>query len=122
MQQPQRRLKSREKVLPGHLRFVAVGIEEVRLYPLDVPIAKIAPEELIDRLGRFVKAVVGQRIVDYLNGFRKSAEEPAIDDGYVNRYRTLLRLLRIRSFFAYVGRGEFVQRNAALFKLIQIHE
>ena len=61
MQQPQRRIERRKQILPCDDRTLAVRILQFRLHPLDVPVAEVAPKELVHTLGRFMEPVVAQR-------------------------------------------------------------
>ncbi len=61
MEQAQRVIQRRENIAPcGDCDF-AVRVGQLRLHPLDVPVAEIAPEKLVDRLAGFVKAEVFER-------------------------------------------------------------
>src|ERR1019366_9170588 len=54
---------------------------EAELDDLEVPVAEVAPEELVDGVGGFVETVVGERGVDGGGGLGEAGEDPAGFDG-----------------------------------------
>ena len=63
MQQTQRRIERGENIAPRRERDLAIGCGELRLHPLDIPVAEIAPEEVVNRLAGFVEAEILERLV-----------------------------------------------------------
>jgi len=63
MKQPQRRFECGKKILPGNRGPLAIRARQFRFDPLDIPVAKIIPEKLVDTLHRFVKALRFERIL-----------------------------------------------------------
>src|ERR1700680_4428230 len=78
MQQQQRRFEYGEKIAPCRHRDSAIRIRHSRLHPLDIPIAEIAPEEVIDDMRGFVKTEILQRVIDRGYGLGKPRENPAV--------------------------------------------
>ena len=78
MKKPQRAIERGKQVLPCHPRPLAVGVLQFRFYPLDVPVAKIAPEELVNDLCGLVKPIVRKRSVHHTRCRHEPSEEPLI--------------------------------------------
>ena len=81
MQEPQRRVEQIDEVLAGDTgRILVAAFLEIqpRLDQLQIPVAELAPEEVVDAVGGFVKAVGRQRIVDIGNDAIEAGEDPAI--------------------------------------------
>ena len=79
MQQAQRRFHRGENIAPRGYRGVLVRAGQLRLDPLDIPIAEIAPEEVINDVRRFVEAKFFERFVNFGRDVREPREHPAID-------------------------------------------
>jgi hypothetical protein len=64
---------------------VAVGIarEQPRLDQLDIPVAEVAPEEVIQRVGDLVELVAREAAVDALDCAGQAREDPAVLGGKV---------------------------------------
>ena len=72
MQQAQRGIEGRENIAPRRQRDFAVGVGELRLDPLDVPVAEIAPEKVVDVWQASWKRKCLERVVDLCgNGDRR---------------------------------------------------
>ena len=71
MQQPQRRLEHCKKIAPYRHGYFAVRVGHRRLHPLDIPIAEIAPEEVINNVRGIMKTKILQCIVDRGDGLRQ---------------------------------------------------
>ena len=54
-----------------------LGKIESKLYNFEVPVAELTPEELVDGIGGFVKAVVAQGAVHLGRDSAQTAEDPA---------------------------------------------
>src|SRR5690348_8174882 len=91
MEQPQCRFEACEEVFPCNAGSPGVRTLQVGLDPLDVPVAEVAPEKLIDFLRCFVESVVFQRLIDRFDGFIEAREEPLV----CNRYSAVCGVRRI---------------------------
>ena len=71
--------KTADERVEGEGGDVAVGAVEVEaeLDELEVPVAELAPEELVDGAGGFVEAVVGERVGDAVGDGAEAGEDPA---------------------------------------------
>ena len=54
-----------------------LGEVETKLDEFEVPVAEFAPEELVDGVGGFVEAVVGEGAVDFGGDGVEAVEDPA---------------------------------------------
>src|SRR6202034_4057410 len=60
------------------------GVEgEAELDELEVPVAELAPEELVDGVGGFVETIVGERVGDAVGDGAEAREDPAGFEGCV---------------------------------------
>ena len=81
MQQPQRRVEQIDEIRAGDTgRILVAAFFEIqpRLDQLQIPVAELAPEEVVDAVGGFVKAVGLQRFIDIGNDAIKARENPAV--------------------------------------------
>ena len=65
--------------------LVAFGEVEAEFDEFEVPVAEVAPEELVDGVGGFVEAVVGEGAVDFGGDGVEAVEDPAGFEGGVAR-------------------------------------
>ena len=120
MEQPQRALESREKIFPCGGGLCTVRGNEFRLHPLDVPVAEVAPEEVIDDVRGFVKTKMLERVVHLRRGAGEARENPAVNQRHFERHFSARGMGRAS---AHVGRRQRFQRFPARgFVLVQIHE
>ena len=125
MQQPQRRLEHRKNIAPRRQRNFAIRVSELRLHPLDVPIAEIAPEKLIDRLASLVKTEILERIVHFACHRRKPRKNPAMRQRAfaLHRIRRRCANFRRRQFLQSKTRrastfSRFTNKNRAAFQIL----
>ncbi len=59
-QQAQRALEDAHQVGKGGAGFVAIRREQARLEQLDIPVAILTPEEVIDNVRRLVEAILAR--------------------------------------------------------------
>ena len=116
MQQPQRRLEHCKKIAPRRYGYFSVRVGHRRLHPLDIPIAEIAPEEVIDDVRGVMKTKILQRIIDPGDGFSQPRENPAVRQSDSTASR-------IRRGGANLGRGQFLDAHSgSSLKFLQIDE
>ena len=81
MQQPQRRFKQAYQVFASDAHRFRSG-PTLRRQPwldeLDVPIAELAPEKVVDAVGRLVETVSFERLVDIVDHAVEARKNPAI--------------------------------------------
>ena len=63
----------------GFLRSRCFLIAKNRLNQLQIPIAKLAPRKLIDRVRCCIKAQIGHRFVERFTGLLNLADDPLVD-------------------------------------------
>src|SRR5580704_17147229 len=80
MQQAQGCLEYGEEVAPCRDGDSAIRIGHGRLHPLDIPIAEIVPEEVINDVRGFVKTEILQRVINRGNDLSKPRVNPAVRD------------------------------------------
>src|ERR1700722_19367537 len=116
MEQPQRSLESGEQILPRGCRFRAVCRRQLRLHPFDVPVAEVAPEEVVHDIRRFMKSEMLQCVVYLQRGTGQPRENPSV-------YKGDLPMHRKGSSRANFGRCQSLECfTAGGFVLIQIEE
>src|SRR6516165_9379421 len=115
MQQSEGPIKRGKKVLPRNERTLFVRVLQIRFRPFDIPIAKVAPEEVVDGLCRLVEAVITERFIHYLDGRGQPAKQPFIRQRYFS-------LIGIGSLLAHPGGGNVLEVCAAFFHLVKIDE
>ena len=118
MEQAKRRIKNGEKISPrgdGHfaMRRVCRSVRNGRLDPFHVPVAEVAPEEVIDGMRRFVETVMRERIINDLDVMRQPRKNPAVGQRHLAGSRIRRRRAQFRRsdlFAGHAGSGlEFFQ-------------
>src|SRR5436309_3559266 len=56
-----------------------------RLHPFQVPITDLVPEEVVNRMGRFVETVASESFVDLLRDGQQARKNPAVGQPEVFR-------------------------------------
>ena len=79
VQQPEKRVQDVPEDGPGALRGALVA--QLRLGQLDVPVAELAPREVVERLAGLGELEVLQQRVDLLADLAQPAEDPAVGVG-----------------------------------------
>src|SRR5579884_2263567 len=79
MEQAQGEVENGEEIAPGGDGLLAILAGEQGLDPLDVPVAELVPEEVVDEVGRLVEAEIGQGLVDLAGDAREAREHPTLD-------------------------------------------
>ena len=69
---------NRQKDCATPARQCSIRVRHRRFDPLDIPIAKIAPEEVIDDVRGLVKAEILERVVDRGDGLGQPRKNPAV--------------------------------------------
>ncbi len=111
------RLRRRDERVEGELggRVVVCGEVEANLDELHVPVAELAPEELVDGTGRFVEAIVPERAVD-LRGDRGEARvDPA---GFKRNVFVRGLLIQIDPVAGVRPRSTCMKRKRAAFQIL----
>src|SRR5271170_3974243 len=78
MEQAQGCVECGENISPRGERDFAIGRGQLRLDPLDVPIAEIAPEKLVGCLAGFVKTEMLESILNLRGDGRQPRKNPAV--------------------------------------------
>src|SRR6185312_6084251 len=75
--------------------------EEVhaQLYELEVPVAELAPEELVNGVGGFVETIFPQRALDFGGDGREAGEDPTGFEGCGLRQFECKRVVRVQGDF-----------------------
>ncbi len=112
MQQAQRLFEHRQQTRArlGPLRRCFFG-GDVCLGQFDVPVAEVVPEEVIQRLHRFVKLVTVERFAHVARGLVQSRKDPAI----VQRQ---LRQLASNGSGSTAAPSEFIKQKRAAFQIL----
>src|SRR5271156_315398 len=79
MEQTPSRIENSKNIPPCGDRKVAVGRTELRLDPFNVPVAKITPEKVIDRLARLMETKFIECFADLTRCRGKPRENPAVN-------------------------------------------
>src|SRR5260370_8706967 len=115
MKQSQGPIERGKQIVPSHYSLFLVLTLQFRLKRLDVPIAKISPEELIDMLSGLVESVVRQCRVDGARERRQPSKEPFIHQ----RHRSAISVRRLRAHFR---SPQLFHLPPTLLKPVPIHE
>src|SRR5437899_12851709 len=115
MEEPQRRLEDGKQVAPRRDSHLAVGRAELRLHPLDIPVAEVAPEKVIDDMGGLMEAGIPQGLVDLFSDARGPGEDPAVHQG-----QSAPRA--VGSAGADFRRGQLLDRRASTLEFVEVDE
>ena len=78
MQQTQCCFEETDKVHAGNARFVRIFGEQPRLHQFQIPVAELAPEEIVNSVRRFVETVGLQLGGDFFGNSGEAGENPAV--------------------------------------------
>ena len=84
MQQTQGRVEQVDQVRASAagLRLVRAFFKvQARFYQLEIPVAELSPEKIIDAIGSLVEAVGGESIVYISRNAVEAGENPAVFEG-----------------------------------------
>src|SRR5215469_2017917 len=115
MQEAQSRVEGCEDIAPSGNGNFAIGVAELQFHPLDVPIAKIAPEKLVDEVAGFMKAKFVESLADFGADGREPRKNPTMR-------KSAFTFDGIRSFGADLGRGEIFEGDSLGFHFFEVEE